>query len=263
MQLLHLTDLHYTSSQPFQRALFEALLKDLKQRVTDGFSPEFIVFSGDIVNNPDEPNIYQEFETDFLKPLLVVVNLTEREVIFCPGNHDVSHKAIRAWQDQREQLKATMAGDHEAMTKLLKTGPFQSYITSISSGFFALTERCGSAWANPLAHTYSFANHKVSFVALNSAFGCGLEGSDHDRGKLTIPAEEVLAAFQAVPEGYQILSLMHHSMADLNEAASRMLVPIIENKASLHFFGHVHNPRPTVQMSPGTSCFMGLRGISG
>ena len=81
---------------------------------------------------------------------------------------------------------------------------------------------------DPLAHTYSFPNHKISFVALNSEYGCGLEGSDYDRGKLSIPAEQVLAAFQSVPNGHQIISLMHHTIADLNETASRLLIPIIE-----------------------------------
>src|SRR5580704_3226814 len=95
-----------------------------------------------------------------------------------------------------------------------------------------LVERCGSTWDNPLTHVYSFPNHGVSFVALNSGFGCGLEGSEYDRGKLTIPAEEILVAFQSVPKGHQILSLMHHTTADLNDAASRLIVPMIEEKAS-------------------------------
>ena len=89
---------------------------------------------------------------------------------------------------------------------------------------------------NPLAHTYSFPNHKISFVALNSGFGCGLEGSDYDRGKLSIPAEQVLAAFQSVPNGHQIISLMHHTIADLNETASRLLIPIIEGTKEPAFF---------------------------
>jgi hypothetical protein len=66
----------------------------------------------------------------------------------------------------------------------------------------------------------------------------------------------VLAAFQAVPEGHQILSLMHHTPGDLNETANRLLIPIIENRACVHFFGHVHNPRPTAQKNPGGRCFM-------
>jgi hypothetical protein len=256
MQLLHLTDLNYTSDQPFQKALIEALLNDLKQRVADGFAPKFIVFSGDIVHNPDETGIYEAFETNFLRPVLAAIKLNEKEVIFCPGNHDVSQKTIKEWSSLREQLKSAMAADHDTLTKFLKTGPLQSYLKTVSSGFFALADRCGSAWANPLTHVYSFPDHKVSFVALNSGFGCGLEGSQYDRGRLTIPAEAILAAFQSVPKGHQILSLMHHTTADLNEAASRLIVPMIEEKTSMHLFGHVHNPRPTVHVSPGTSCFM-------
>ena len=255
MQFLHLTDLHYVTDQPFQKALIGALLKDVKQQVSKGFSPEFVVFSGDIVHNPDTPDIYDAFEVNFLKPLLAAVNLTEREVVFCPGNH-VSHRAVKEWSEQREQLRVAMAGGSDQFTKLIKTGPFQSYIREINTGFFALAERCGCPWENPLAHTYSFTHQNVSFVALNTGFGCGPEGSAYDRGKLTIPAEEVLAAFQAVPVGHHVVSLMHHTPSDLSETATRQLIPIIENRSSLHFFGHVHNARPTTMKSPGGSCFM-------
>jgi hypothetical protein len=256
MKLVHLSDLHYASNKPFQIALTDALLKDLDQSVAGGFTPDFIVFSGDIVHNPDEPGIYEAFDTNFLMPVLKFANLTTQEVVFCPGNHDVSHKTVGEWSSQREQLKAAMARDNDELAKLLKTGPFQSYLKAISIGFFTLANRCGSAWANSLTHVSSFPNHKVSFVALNTGFGCGLEGSAYDRGKLTIPAEEVLAAFQSVPKDHRVCSLMHHTPSDLNESASRLLVPMIEEKASLHFFGHVHDPRPTVHTSPGTSCFM-------
>ena len=46
MHLLHLTDLHYTLDQPFQMALIDALLKDLKQKVADGFSAGVRYFFG-------------------------------------------------------------------------------------------------------------------------------------------------------------------------------------------------------------------------
>jgi hypothetical protein len=256
MQILHVTDLHYAPDQPFQKALIEALLKDLRQRVADGFSPEFVVFSGDLVHNPDEVGVYEEFEAQFLRPLLLAVNLDEQEVVFCPGNHDVSQTALEDWSHEREKLKAAMTSDPAELSKLLQTGPFQSYIKAINSGFFALAERWSGPWQNPLAHTYSFPDQKVSFVAINSGFGCGLEGSDYDRGKLAIPTEDVLAGFQAVPDGHQIFSLMHHTLADLTNAASRELVSIIDQRAAIHFFGHVHDPRPTAQKSPGGSCFM-------
>src|SRR5262245_14864166 len=123
MRILHLTDLHYTSNQPFQRALIEALLKDIEQQVRDGFLANFIVFSGDLVHDPDEEKVYEAFEANFLRPLLGAAKLTEKNVIFCPGNHDVSRRAIQDWPIQRDQLKAAMAGDQDDLAKLLKTGP--------------------------------------------------------------------------------------------------------------------------------------------
>jgi predicted MPP superfamily phosphohydrolase len=122
MQILRLTDLHYSPDRPFQKALIEALLKDLKQQVADGFSPGFIVFSGDLVDNPDEIGVYQEFEAKFLRPLLLAVNLVEKEVVFCPGNHDVSHTVLRDWSDERKKLKAALTLDPAELSKLLKSG---------------------------------------------------------------------------------------------------------------------------------------------
>jgi hypothetical protein len=256
MQILHLTDLHYARGQPFQKSLAEALLKDLKQQIADGFSPEFIVFSGDIVNNPDDVGIYEEFDAIFLKPVLSAVKLTEKEMILCPGNHDVSQKALKEWADEREKLKKALTSDPAELSGLLKTGPFQSYAKEISRGFFALAERCGHKWQSAFAENYCFPNQKVCFVAINTGFGCGLEGSGYDRGKLAVSADDVLVAFQSVPEGYQSFSLMHHTLADLSESSNRVLAPVIDQKSTIHFFGHVHDPRPTAQKAPGGMCFM-------
>ena len=41
---------------------------------------------------PTKSGVYEKFEADFLRPVLSTINLIEKEVIFCPGNHDVSHK---------------------------------------------------------------------------------------------------------------------------------------------------------------------------
>ncbi len=255
MQLLHLTDLHFTLNQPFQKALISALLADIKERVSDGFSADFVVFSGDVVNNPDEPNIYTEFEAQFLKPILALLSLTPKETVFCPGNHDVSQKAIKDWGDEREKLKNALAADQAQLKKLLATAPSQSYVKAISQGFFDLAERCGSPWTNPFANAYSFPNKKISFVSLNSGFGCSLEGSKFDRGKLAILGEHALAAFQEVPEDHQTLTLMHHTLADLCESCSRVLVPMLTEHSSMHFFGHVHQPQPTVVIGQDV-CFM-------
>jgi predicted MPP superfamily phosphohydrolase len=253
VEILHLTDLHYQLDNPFQKQLIKALLTDLK---TDGFSPDYIVFSGDLVQNPDDPNIYNHFYENFLAPVSSAVGLTDRQIVLCPGNHDVSHRLLTDWGDTRAKVKDVLAGDNDALDKFLKSDPAQSYVRQICSGFFKLAERCGHAWPDPLSHIYSFPDENVAFVALNSAYGCGLEGSAYDKGKLAIPAAQILSAFQRVPEGQLVMSLIHHTPGDFNESTTRTTLPIIQRHSDIHYYGHVHDPRPTTMKSPSASCFL-------
>jgi 3',5'-cyclic AMP phosphodiesterase CpdA len=257
VQFIHFTDLHYRNDNPFQKALTEALIIDLQGQVASGISPDFLVFSGDLVNNPDDPGIYQEFDTHFLKPILTSLNFRPEQVILCPGNHDVSHKVVAEWTDQRSQLKADLASRSSTdLGGFLKSGPMQSYLKAISRGFYSLAQKYGASWSDPAAHVYSFEDQKVSFVSMNSAVGCGPEGSEHDRGKLAFPSSLALAAFQKVPKDHYVVSLLHHTVADFNESTSRTLVPLIQKYASIHCFGHVHQALPSANTIAGGSCFM-------
>jgi predicted phosphodiesterase len=254
MRLLHITDLHYAPNNPFQTALIKALLDDLKIQFAKD-PAELIVFSGDLVNNPDEQQIYAEFEKHFLTPVLTTVDLKPTDVVFCPGNHDISFKAVGEWGDERKKMIAALR-DPDALAKHLAAAPTKSYVAELSAPFFELVKRHGANWDSSLSHVYNFPDRKASFVALNTAFGCGTEGSEYDRGKLAIFASDALAAFQQVPTGHQVFSLAHHTMSDLNEAAHREILPVISKFSDIHFYGHVHLPRPAQETAPGTSCFM-------
>jgi predicted MPP superfamily phosphohydrolase len=107
MQFLHLTDLHYSKNSPFQIELIKRLVEDLKKLIASGVAPDLVIFSGDLVNDPDEPNIYEEFEEKFLAPVLGAISLRPNDIIFCPGNHDVSRKEITEWSDERKRLAIT------------------------------------------------------------------------------------------------------------------------------------------------------------
>ena len=61
MILLHLTDLHYDHNSAFQRELIAALIKDIETRAELEIAPDLVVFSGDLVQNPDEEGAYELF----------------------------------------------------------------------------------------------------------------------------------------------------------------------------------------------------------
>lgn len=152
-----------------------------------------------MVNNPDEPNIYEELEKNFLGPVLATIALKPSDVIFCPGNHDVSQKATAAWATERVKMIAALPKQAE-LEKHLAQAPTQAYLKELNAGSLSFADKCGATWKSPLSHVYDFPNLGVSFVALSTAFGCGIEGSEYDRGKLSIRGVAALDAFQQVPE---------------------------------------------------------------
>jgi hypothetical protein len=254
MEFLHFTDLHYKDGSPFQVELIRRLLPDLKAVRDKSYNPEFLVFSGDLVDNPDDPNIYSLFETNFLRPVLEALHLPDSMVVLCPGNHDISWTAQKARNLAYTSIQATL-GNQDTLSDRIKQDDFRAYATDIASGFFALASRYAGAWSNPFYKVYSFGAKKISFLALNSAFGCSLNGSAADRGKLGLSAETVLAAFQEVPKGHNTISLVHHTFGDMTEGTVRHLVPTVENHAIAHCFGHVHQAKPTTSKSTSGSCF--------
>jgi Calcineurin-like phosphoesterase len=256
MRLVHITDLHFTPANAFQRALISSLLDDFRKLHDSGYIPDFLIFSGDLVNNPDEPGIYERFETQFLQPAIEALRLSPDEVIFCPGNHDISQTALKEWQDERGKLVEAMAGDQNALDRHLAAPPTRAYVAALSAGFFDLAKRCGNPWENPFVCNYNYPTKQVGFVAINTGYGCGLEGSQFDRGRLAISANQVLNAFQQIPKYHRAVSLMHHTLADLNESSTRVLNPMLSKHSLIHLFGHVHQAFPTIVSTSSSSCFM-------
>lgn len=256
MQVLHVTDLHFKPDQPFQKRLITALLEDINLRVAAGMAPDAIIFSGDLVQNPDDRDVFERFADVFFHPLLSTARLSPRDVVFCPGNHDVSFRAVEEWSDERTKLQRYLA-QGSGLDEYLRTGPARAYLRAISSGFYDFVNSIGQSWDEHLLHhIYNFPTHKFSIVALSTAFGCGIEGSGYDRGKLAVPAEHALSAFQSVPGEHRSLSLMHHTLADLTEYSSRTFSPLVEKNSEGHFFGHIHLAKPSAVTAPGTKCFL-------
>jgi hypothetical protein len=165
-----------------------SLLKDFRKLYDSGYVPDLLIFSGDLVNNPDDSSIYEDFETQFLQPVTKALRVRSDEVIFCPGNHDVSHGALKQWQDERRKLVEAMAGDQSGLDRHLAAQPTKAYVTALSAGVFELAKRCGNTWENPFVRFYSYPTKQISLVAINTGYGCGLEGSQCDRGKLAYRA---------------------------------------------------------------------------
>lgn len=216
MEIVHFTDLHFKKANPFQHDLIRALNTDLRIERSRGLSPDFVLFSGDLVHNPDDPGIYSAFERDVMTPILHILGLSPNRTIICPGNHDISQKGM----EQRKLIYDALHNkglDQSSLAKHRSSADFTSYCRHISEGFFSISNQFGKDWVDPLNATYDFPEQNVCFLALNSSFLCSLEGSSRDRGKLAYPVEAVLESFHRIPSGRAVISLSHHSWSDFGD----------------------------------------------
>lgn len=256
MEFIHLTDLHYSDNSPFQLALIEALLSDLREQMAKGLQPDFLVFSGDLVNNPDDEQIYDRFVKEFLEPVIGVLNIPIDHVIACPGNHDLSFVEMKKREMVYNNLHAPSM-NQDYIVKLASKHELLEYSRGISLGFFGNMAGLGTKWErSPFFDVASFLDKKVSFVAINTAFGCFLEGSASDRGKLVFPVALALKAFQSIPADHRIISVGHHPLTDTTEETCRQLSALIERRSIVHCYGHIHQAKPSANHSSIGKCFL-------
>jgi predicted MPP superfamily phosphohydrolase len=249
MQILHLSDLHYTSSDPaLTNILAEPLFEDLRTLTDTGLAPDFIVFSGDLVHDPDDDDVYSALVDSVLTPMQRLFDIPSERFLVVPGNHDVSRVAIKKNRLQYDGMQKAKV-DPEYVEGLLKNGDLEDYQLKINGQFFSFSSPYGFSWTNPLYARRDFNDLNISVLALNSTLACSLEGSRTDHGKLVIPSSVLERAILAVPKERLLLTCCHHPHSNFHDPYLRQLERIIEGRSYAHFSGHLHDPKPTLLTS--------------
>lgn len=250
MEILHLSDLHFQRGNAGQHNLLtDALLKDIDKL---SGKPELIVFSGDLVHNPDDEDIYLAL-SDYIENILLACGLTESSLVLCPGNHDVSHKAIKSNTLEYDALKGSR-GDQAYIEKLYSEGRLHQYLSDTGKPFFDFCDLFSIKWSNPFFHVLHSKDMALSVIALNSTLNCSLEGSAADQGQLGFPLEALERALATVDEGRRVLTVAHHPMESFSEGSIRILRPRIMQKSLFHLCGHFHAAVPTLSKTPAGEC---------
>ncbi|RUU14383.1 hypothetical protein EOD23_01140 [Mesorhizobium sp. USDA-HM6] len=249
--VLHISDLHYSEKNATQNLyLRDAFFKDLQEVFSQDEKPTAIVFSGDIVNNPDEKNVYLDVIERFIDPLQQITAIAQKNIILCPGNHDVSFAKLKSNSILRDGLEKTR-DDPSSIDGLYGDGKLDDYARSICEPFFEFCEFLEQPWENPFYKIYQVGGQVA--ISLNMAFSCSLGGSKADRGKMFFPASALSKALLGVQAGRCDILTGHFPLSDLNEPHAKLIEREVQNKSKLYLFGHVHNPRPLTLVSADTS----------
>jgi predicted MPP superfamily phosphohydrolase len=183
---LHLSDLHFRSSQTYDRNIvLKTLLEDIAQRVrNDSLQPDFIVISGDIAfsSRPEEYNL----ATKFLDDLLKTTNLPKERLFLVPGNHDVDRNAISPLTAKVASLLNSRDAVHDLLSHKEDRGSmfrrFHHYQEFVNKYF---GKECPSFDNTHYFYTQRIpiTNLNIVVLGLNSSW---LAASDEDRHRLVL-----------------------------------------------------------------------------
>lgn len=244
--ILHLSDLHFSPSKQLdQRVVINALIKDLLQQKDNGVSPHLIIFSGDLVNNPDDEFSYDGVLEELFFKLFDSLSLDEKSLFIVPGNHDIHRSAVRK-QSSSFQKKIDDIQNRDSLNAFYHAHKSSDEMRERSLGFFQLRQQITSPYetaSNYFYESFVLPELNLALLCINSSWA-SMAGDRDDYGKLLFPEHALNEAFDAIPPSLTTVVIGHHPFEWFAEHCSNDLRDILYRKAHLFLCGHIHNARP-------------------
>lgn len=220
---LHFSDLHFSSSDEFDRSIVnETLWQDLKRWGDQGLQPNFIFVTGDIAHS-GKPEEYK-LAGEFFDQLLDKTAVKEKEkLFFVPGNHDVDLSKIS------NLARKQVLDDRDSVREILGTHTGRSLFMGRFAGYASFIKAYFSDVKDPLLfddERYFFCrnlninNQPIAILGINSAWTSGniiVNDKISDQGNLVVGEKQVIDALRAAKDAQIRIALMHHPLSYLRE----------------------------------------------
>lgn len=243
--IVYLSDIHYTGKNAENEGVvINAFHRDVKKQLLEIPHKEAFVFiGGDLVQEADDKNSYDNFWNDVIVPL-IALGIKKENIICVPGNHDVQRSFIEdnkiiysslvSQNFTEEKFNNLLDSDSQKTLLINKFGNFESFII----------EKLNSTLYNPMGYQIEL-NDEWSVYCLNSSLTsyAGIEDPDYpllkdDKGRLNI-ATRALYQWVHVNSKKKIL-ILHHPFEFLTEWAASELRKIVKLHFDLVLTGHTH-----------------------
>lgn len=238
MKILHISDFHY-KSKSFEKITEEGIvdklcesLRKLRNKI------DLIVFTGDLVYSGLKYEDFLEAREFFIDKILSSLDLTSKDFIICPGNHDVDRNFKL---ESLELLFDKNITDNKALDNFIIDGSkdFENSIQGLSnytkfvSAFYEKTDK--NEFYN--IHKKKSDNAEIGIVTLNSAW----RALDNDSaGKLLFPPKLLEEALSKIKNCDCKMILLHHPLFWFKEFNYSKIQEIIHKEFDVIFSGHIH-----------------------
>lgn len=242
--ILHISDLHLDRSSDDQNLVLEAFFRDIARVRSEGWNPEIVAFSGDIVRAGDSVEDYIS-AAECLGQLTEILEIPDSRVVICPGNHDAKRSVVEARHLQR---KAFIEEARKNVDQLFANEEFEEYALDVFGNYADFTnllkQNCRAS-RTAFCDVHLFQDQAIGIVALNTAAltGAGVAESS-DLGRLSFGAHHLRKALHTIPSGYAKIVVGHHPLDWLSEGSRKEIEGVLQAEAMAYLHGHMHDAQP-------------------
>jgi len=264
LTILHLCDLHFSPSKCRDIDIVKkALFEDLNDFKGKSIQPDIVIFSGDLIDKGDfgyseQRNDYDGVRTEFIYPLLELLDLDTDHFLICAGNHDIQRNKVDKVVESglRETLRDRQSMNHfidnldEEKTQfyLARMANFEEFKKSINSKLVRTSNVLFSTYILPKA------GRKIGIACINSAWraygGKGDNGREQDYGKLLIGERTVDNCIDALADCDLRIGVVHHPFEYLDTFERIHLKWRVSQGFNIWLQGHTHHPDPQLVQFP-------------
>lgn len=250
LKILHISDLHYSNvKQKEIEYIRDAILLDVDKFINkNNLTPDFVIFSGDLVFKPDSDissiEVLEEAYNFFIAPLLEKLNLSKDNIFITAGNHDINRniltrKDTRGLKSYAEENK-TVANEliTEIITKstdIKHLQQFNTFVNNLSNSHLI--------YSNDIFNVSIKTVGKITIgiVNLNSTI---LSFENDSYGKLIIGEEQLRLAYKYIKDCDIKIANVHHSVNWLVWFEQQLVKQFYYQHFNLVFIGHEHMEQP-------------------
>jgi predicted phosphodiesterase len=241
IKILHLSDLHYDSSNPNDtQIILNALWKDLEN--FPGI--DFILFSGDLVKIGDKKEDFEKAFQVFIVPLFEKTQLNIGNFFISPGNHDIQRSGIDAILEEGLKVKLK---DRDSLNAFLDAEKLNGYkhIERLDhfNDFKNRFKASHTVASNKLysTHIIKKKNIKIGIACLNTAWRATGSGSQ-EKGQLLLGERQIDDSSSDIKDCDIKIGVYHHSLDWLMEYDLGNTKKRLSRGFDFLFCGHIHDP---------------------
>lgn len=240
MNILHITDFHYSADNALQIKVVNSIIRTLIEEKT---KIDFIFFTGDLVQTGKKIETFNAANNALFTKLSENLNVQKENIIFCPGNHDINREAIHSAMKSFFEMELQT---DDNLNNFYKKKTDSAYIDSIKPSenyrnFLSQFHKEGEENINRdlySIHFRKFNNKTLGIASLNSAWFSSL--NSEDKGNLLIPLNLLEEVKKELKSADKKIILIHHPLYFLSDFNFYGVESFIHNEFELLFSGHVH-----------------------